>query len=117
MTTTRRIPKSELESYFDAFSKHYLRDESTNTVTVEVLMPELGDQFEAEGSHLVGITYDPRTNAFELMLESGDHRIYEPSEVWVVEDTNGFVSTIEVVHSGGTKEVIRLNRLAVRRRD
>ena len=113
LTTTMKIPKDRLGSYFDAFSKHFLRDETTNAVDIEVLGEDLGDQFEAEGVHLVGITYDPRTNAFEIMLESGDHRTYQPSDVWVVEEPNGFVSAIEIVRPDGRREVVRLKRLTV----
>ncbi|HEY2067590.1 MAG TPA: DUF5335 family protein [Gemmatimonadaceae bacterium] len=117
MQETRRIPREELESYFDTFTKHFLRNESTTAVDVEVLTPTLGDQFEAEGAHLIGVTYDPKANSVELALESGDHRVFRPTEVWALEEsTDGFVNAIELVRSDGTKDVVRIRRLAVRPR-
>ena len=117
MQETRRIPREELASYFEAFTKHFLRDESTNVVDVEVLTPTLGDQLGIEGAHLVGVTYDPKTNAVELALESGDHRVVQPAEVWAVEETaDGFVRAIELVHDDGAKDVVRLRRLSIQPR-
>jgi hypothetical protein len=82
-------------------------------VDVEVLSMDWGDQFEAEGAHVFGITYDPKENALEFELEGGDHRIEKPKEVWTAEGIDGFVKAIEVVREDGTKEVARVNRLGV----
>jgi hypothetical protein len=117
MQVTTRIPRDQLKAYFDRFTKHFLRNESTNAVDVEVVSPVLGDQFEAENAHLVGVSYDPKDNAFELAFESGDHRVYRPVEVWTLEETDGFVRAIEVVHPGGAKDVVRVKRLGVQPRD
>jgi hypothetical protein len=114
---TRKIPRSQLQSYFDAFTKRYLLAESTNVLNVEVLSSDLGDQRTVAGQHLTGIAYDQHTNAFELYVESGDHRVYRPAEIWVVEDSSGFVHTIKIVRPDGIDEVIGLKRLAVQRRD
>jgi hypothetical protein len=117
MPTTTKVSPDRLEKYFDTFSKHFLMHESTNAVDVEVLTPELGDQYEVEGAHLAGITYDPRAKAIEIEFEGGDHRVYKPSEVWVVEEADGFVNAIEMVQPDGTREVVRIKRLGVRRRE
>src|SRR5262245_37959884 len=111
--TTTRIPREKLEAYFDTFSKHFAADRST--VDIEVLSMDWGDQFEAEGVRLTGITYDSKSNELDIMLESGDHRVYSPKEVWVVEETNGFISAIEIVRPDGPREVVRLKRLDVQR--
>ena len=114
MATTMKVEADRLEAYFGVFTKHFLRDDSLQAADVEVLSSELGDQFVAEGAHLTGITYDPRTRALEFYFESGDHRVYEPKEVWVEEEEDGFVRAIEVVRPDGTKEVVRLRRLGLR---
>jgi uncharacterized protein YuzE len=116
MQVTTKLPKDRLESYFDAFTKHFLRNETTNAADVEVLSNEWGDQFEAEGAHLAGVTYDPKADALEIYFEGGDHRLYNPAEVWTVEDTDGFVRAIEIVLHDGTREVVRVRRLGVRPR-
>jgi hypothetical protein len=114
---TIKIPHDRLEKYFDTFSKHFVMRETTNAVDVEVLSSTLGDQLEAQNAHLAGITYDPKAEAVEIELEGGDHRVYTPAEVWVVEETDGFIKAIELVQSDGTREVLRIRRMGVTKRD
>ena len=110
---TRTIPKDQLADYFTRFTKHFLQPESTNRVDVEVLAPDWGDQFEAEGAHIVGITYDQKRDSLEFELEGGDHRIDNVREVRTAEGADGFVKAIEVVRDDGTREVARVNRLGL----
>jgi hypothetical protein len=65
-------------------------NESTDVADVELLAPTLGDQPAATGSQLLGITYEPTRNALEVELESGDLRIFQPKEVWVVEPVGAY---------------------------
>jgi hypothetical protein len=110
---TKRVPNDQLKTYFDKFTRHFLSRESTNAVDVEVLAPDWGDQFAAEGAHLFGITYDPKDNALEFEIEGGDHRVTRPKEVWTAEEFDGFVKAIEIVRDDGTREVARVNRLGI----
>lgn len=114
MAVTTRIKDDQLALYFDQFTKRFLRDDAPEMATVEILSPEWGEQREAEGEHLLGITYDRHGNSLEFELESGDHRVYNPREVWVLEDKDGFVSGIEVVRSDGEKEVVTIRRAPLR---
>jgi hypothetical protein len=115
MSGTTRIPRERLAAYFDAFTKRFLRDGSPEAVDVEVLAPDWGDQYAAHGARLIGITYDSPTNALEFELESGDHRVYEPREVWTVEEPDGFVSAVEVVRPDGVREIVSVKRVGLRR--
>ena len=110
---TKRIPANELEMYFDKFTKHFLVHDSTNRVDVELIAPDWGDQFAAEGAQLRGITYDPKDDALEFELEGGDHRIQHPQEVWVAEEIDTFIKAIQVVREDGSREIARVNRLGV----
>jgi len=110
---TMRIPTDQLEAHFDKFTKHFLLKESTNAADVEILAPDWGDQYVAEGVQLRGITYDPRERAIEFELEGGDHRIPQPKEVWTVEEPDGFIKAIEIVHDDATREVVKVNRRAL----
>ena len=114
MSATIRIPRDRLARYFDAFTKRFLKDGSPEAVDVEVLAPDLGDQFAAAGARLIGITYDPHDNALEFELASGDHRAFQPHEVWVIEEPDGFLSAIEVVRADGSREVVRVQRVGLR---
>lgn len=107
---TRKVPTDQLEQLFTHFTRNFLIRESTNSVDVEVLGVDSGDQFEAEGARIFGITFDPRENSVEFELDGGDHRIINPREVWVAEEPDGFIKAIEVVRDDGTREVARVKR-------
>ncbi len=115
MSLTTQVPQDRLSEYFEAFTKRFLRDGSPEAVDVEVLEPDWGDQRVAEGARLLGITYDPRANTLEFELDAGDHRVYQPQEVWVIEEPDGFLNAIEVVLPDGSKEVVSVKRVGLRR--
>ena len=115
MATTTMIPRDRLVQYFENFTKRFLRDGAHEAVDVEVLSPELGDQYVAEGARLLGVTYEPAEDVLEFALDSGGHRVVEPKEVWAIEENDGFVSTIEVVRKDSTKEIVKVHRGAPRK--
>jgi hypothetical protein len=110
---TTRIPTNQLEDYFNGFTRAFLLRESTNSVDVELIAPDWGDQFIAEGARLRGVSYDPRQNSIEFSLEEGDHRVAQPNEVWTEEEPDGFVNVIEIVSADGSRELVRIHRLGV----
>jgi hypothetical protein len=109
MSETKRIATDQLTRYFDDFSKRFLMGDSAESADVEIL-GDLGDQPVASGVKLLGVDYDPHTNALELELESGDHRAFKPREVWAVEEPDGFISSLEVVRDDGQREVVTIRR-------
>jgi hypothetical protein len=114
MSVTTRIPDGRLAEYFSAFTEKFLLDESPEAVDVEVLAPDWGEQVVAQDAHLLGITYEPKTRTLEFELDSGDHRIVGPQEVWTIEEPDGFLSAIEVVYPDGGREVVSIKRLGAR---
>jgi uncharacterized protein DUF5335 len=117
MAITKGIPHEQLEDYFGRFTRRFLKDGSPEAVDVEVLEPDLGDQVSVQGARLLGITYDRKSNSLEFELDTGDHRVIEPQEVWTIEEEDGFLSAVEVVHSDGTREVVSVKRVGLRRAD
>ena len=114
MSTTTKVPQERLAEYFTAFTKRFLRDDSPEAVDVEVIQPGLGEHVAVHGVRLLGITFDPEANSLEVELDAGDHRVYDPREVWTVEESDGFLSTIEVVHRDGGRDVISVRRMGLR---
>jgi hypothetical protein len=110
MSKTKRIAPDQLTTYFDAFSKRFLMGDSPETADVELLSSDRGDQPVVSKVRLLGVDYDPHTNALELELESGDHRAFNPREVWAVEDADGFISSLQIVREDGAKEVVNISR-------
>ena len=115
MSVTKAIPREELQPYFAEFTRRFLTDGSPEAVDTEVIEPELGAQVPLQGARLLGITYDPKANALEFELDAGDHRIFEPQEVWAIEEQDGFLSAVAVVHPNGTREVVGVQRVGLRR--
>lgn len=109
--TTRQISRGDWKSYFDRFTKRHLTGDPPKAVTIEVLSPTLGDQFEARPpQRLIGLAYDPKSDAFEVLLEDVDHLVFQPEEIWVVETEGDFISTLELVRADGTKEIVYVYR-------
>jgi hypothetical protein len=112
--TTRRVSQEEWKTLFDRFTQRYLRDEVPETVTIEVVSPEIGDQFATEDVRIFGVTYDPKSNALELALEESEHLVFSPVDLWVVEnEADGFLEAIDLVRADGTKEIMHLHRSGV----
>ena len=109
MAETKRIATDQLTQYFDAFSKRFLMADAVERADVEIL-DDRGDQALASGVKLLGVDYDPHTNALELELESGDHRAFNPREVWAVEEPDGFISALQVVRDDGAREIVNIRR-------
>jgi hypothetical protein len=116
MATLTKLPKEQLAQYFDRFTKRFLRDASPEAADVEVFAPEIGDQQAVRGARLYGVTYDTKSGALELAFEHGDHRIYSPVEVWVGEEPDGFVSSIELERSDGARELVSLRHVGLRQK-
>ncbi|AAC07206.1 DUF5335 family protein [Aquifex aeolicus] len=101
---TKAIPKEQWEKYFDNLSKNLPAVE----VQLEVVDKEIGDQVEVEYSPLLGLSYDPKDDVFEIQFrETHDHLIYHPKEIYV-EEEDGKITTIEVVDKEGTRYILRI---------
>src|SRR6266850_487705 len=114
MSVTTQVPRNRLAGYFEAFTKRFLRDGSPEAVDVEVLEPDWGDQVALQGARLIGITFAERTNTLEFELDTGDHRVYQPQEVWTIEEPDGFLDAIELVLPDGSREIVSIKRAGLR---
>ena len=117
MPVTIQLSPAHMAEYFATFTRHHLLNESSDVADVEMLSRTLGDQPVVTGGHLTGITYEPKRNSLEVEFDSGDVRAFQPKEVWVVEEENGFLRAVEIVHDDDTRELIQVRRLALRKRD
>ena len=112
MGVTKQIPRTDWKTYFDRYTREHLVTEGDvhDIAIVEVLLPRLGDQFEVTFEPLLGMTYDPKSNAFELLLRDIDHLVFRPAEIAVIEEDDGFISELEVVRADDVKEIVHLRR-------
>jgi uncharacterized protein DUF5335 len=110
MSTTKQLPRAEWKNYFERFTRERLQNDTPGAATVEVVSPTLGDQFAVSAVRLLGLAYDPKSKAFEVLLEDVDHLTFQPTEIWILEGEPGFISTIEVGQPDGGKEIIYVRR-------
>ena len=75
---------------------------------IEVLSLKLGDQLAAEWLPFFGITYDPKDDIVEIVLEGMDHLIEKPQQIYA--DTGGGTSlvSIDIVDSSGIQQIVKL---------
>ena len=103
--TTQSLDHASWQGYFDDVSK------SLPAASVDVIVTglDLGAQTEAEHLPLVGLTYDPRDDAFEIAMRDLSHRISRPRAIHVERDAQG-LTAIEVVDRDGYKHLVQLTR-------
>src|SRR5262245_4286858 len=111
---TREIPREQWIKYFDNFSKNH----DGWIVTVEVLGSDLGDQEEASGLPLVGISADvkARENRIEIIVGGRPDAdltrfIDTPKSVWVKESGIPGDEAIEVESEDGIKTLLNFHRV------
>jgi len=100
---TVKLDKGAWHSYFDRISKSVVGKQAE----IEVASLDIGDQVEAEWVPLLGITYDPKNDLVELLLEGLDHLIRHPRDIYVDQGPTGLTS-MEVIDADDVRQIIRL---------
>ena len=101
---TVKLDKAAWQKYFDQMSKTQLVGKQ---VEIEVTSLNLGDQIEQEWIQLMGISYDPKDDLIEILVEGLDHLIQKPRDVWVDHGPTGLAS-MEVIGGDDERQIIRL---------
>jgi uncharacterized protein DUF5335 len=94
---TRTLPKKEWESYFDRYTSSRVKGQAPEFTRIEVLSSDMGAQIETSKERLLGLTYDPKDDAFEVEFDTFLHRIHHPKEIVVLEDSNGVLAGLKVL--------------------
>jgi hypothetical protein len=100
---TVKLDKGAWHTYFDRISKLVVGKQTE----IEVASLSLGDQLEAEWVPLLGITYDPKNDLLEVLLEGLDHLIRHPRDIYVDQGPAGLTS-MEVIDADDVRQIIRL---------
>src|SRR5215813_1957463 len=111
---TKEIPREQWIKYFDNFSKSH----EGWIVTLEILGSDLGDQEEASGLPLVGVSADvkARENRIEIIVGGRPdvdvtRFIDTPKSVWVKESSMPGDEAIEIESADGTKTLLNFHRV------
>lgn len=103
--TTRLLPRTDWTAYFDSFSRQ--QRQQVNYAEIRVFSPDLGAQPETTWTPLHGISFDPRTDTLEVMLDALTHRIYHPQTLYV-EEEGGLLLVLDVLADDGTQQLIEI---------
>lgn len=100
---TAKLDKKQWQAYFDMMSKGL----TAKRAEIEIASLDVGDQIEAEWLPLFGITYDPKSDIAEIVLEGLDHLIHKPKDIYV--DATGLdLSSVDVIDADGRHHIVRL---------
>ncbi|WP_020403277.1 DUF5335 family protein [Gracilimonas tropica] len=102
----KKIEKKEWQPYFDNFSKKYLKDKKPEYVEIRILSKEIGEQPETKWMPLKGLSYDSRSDTFEVQVDGLNRVINHPQEIYVDEEKSGWILSFEVLEKDGTKNII-----------
>lgn len=100
---TVKLDKGAWQSYFDGMSKVVVGKQTE----IEVASLAIGVQVEAEWVPLLGITYDPKNDLLEILMEGLDHLIRQPRDIYIDQGPAGLTS-MEVVGTDDVRQIIRL---------
>ncbi len=109
---TEKIDKSDWEDYFNRLAKAL---EGKNA-SINIMALDIGNQIEANKVRLLGITYDPKGDLFEIALDGLDHIINHPKEVQVLIGSNG-IEAVEIISGEDRKQIIKLSEPLMLERD
>lgn len=104
MMATTKLDKAAWQTTFDQLSKSLLVGKE---VEIEVTGLSIGDQIEQEWIQLLGVSYDPKSDVLQILVEGLDHLIHKPREVWIDHVATG-LSSMEVIGDDDVRQIIRL---------
>lgn len=112
MEFTRELEKSDWKSFFDGLSQEL----PTSEIRIDIMSSELGDQVEAAGVVLHAMSYDPRSDEFEVVAMLGrphtpaliHHRVDHPRHIWVDSRAGILPASIAVDAEDGTRTLLRI---------
>lgn len=104
---TRKIDKVDWSSYFTRATRQIIDGKGPKQAEIRILAPTTGAQVESDWKPLLGITYDHHDNLLEVAMEHLDHLIVHPDDIYVQEESDGILRSMEVIE-GDTKHIVEL---------
>lgn len=100
---TEKVEKARWGGFLDQLSKGI----AGKSAEIEVASLDLGDQVEAEWLPFLGMVYDRKSDAIEVVLEGLEEIILRPRQLSYVQD-GGRIASLEVIDSEGVQRIVRL---------
>jgi uncharacterized protein DUF5335 len=100
----RRLDRREWQGFCIRMSHNFIG----KRVAIEVASLDFGAQRETERLPLLGMSYDPRSDVFELIVGELDHLIYGPREVYVDESPLIDSIILQIIDAAGVRQIVTL---------
>lgn len=98
----RTLARSDWQSYCD----HIAASLEGMQAQIEIVGLPGGHRITANWVPLIGISYDPNDDVFEIAITGLDHLINKPTQVIVEEQTGGLAS-LQIVNADGYQQTVR----------
>jgi hypothetical protein len=93
--------KADWRPFFDRIS----RSLTGRRAEIAIVTPMDGEQIEAEWVPLLGISYDPKNDVIDIILDGLDHRIAQPQSV-ISEERGRELYSLEIVDRDGVSQSV-----------
>lgn len=103
---TRKLTKNEWAKFFDQYSKRVLMNHDGHYADLQLLSGLSGNVKETDWLKLQGITYDEKGDLLEILLEDLDHMITHPDQIFIDENPQGDIVSMQIVEKDGTKHIL-----------
>ncbi|MCY7368678.1 MAG: DUF5335 domain-containing protein [Chamaesiphon sp.] len=107
---TKSVPQERWGEFFDQFSD----GNRGRHISIEVIMPELGDEELIQDAPLMAMVYDRQGKGNDLVIEIGKeevtyaHTIDSPTEVLTAQSESGRMLALQISDAAGTKTLVKL---------
>jgi hypothetical protein len=100
----RRLDRNEWQGFCIRMSHDFVG----KRVAIEVASLEFGAQRKTNRLPLRGMSYDPKSDVFELALDELDHLIHGPREVYVDETPPIDSIVLQIIDAAGVRQIVYL---------
>jgi hypothetical protein len=100
---TEKLKKWDWRAFFELMTKAL----DGKRAEIEIASLKIGHQIEAEWLPFRGMSYDPKNDVIDIVLEGLNHIIHKPQEVFV--ERQGLeLSSLEVIDGDNLRQIIVL---------
>lgn len=104
----KQVDKKNWHTFFDSFSQKFLKDDQPEYAEIRVLSNDSGAQPQTRWLVLEGITYNDKDDLLDIRVEDLNRMILSPKEIYVDEDPDGWITSIEIIEEDGTKDIVEI---------
>ncbi|WP_228895891.1 DUF5335 family protein [Pseudoduganella aquatica] len=101
--TMSRIEKRAWQTYFDGVARQL----EGMSAEIDVEAMSIGSQVEADWVPLLGISYDPKSDALSIAVEGLGHMIRKPETIFVDVEL-GRLASMEVIDGDNVRHIVKL---------